>query len=104
MDAPAAPPEEPTSGDRLDVFDLARYSLPAHALLPVVIWALAAAEQQTALQVGFYVIHFGFPAVLLVTYPWWEGQGAAVVGLIVANHAVTFLVGTLLFLAVASAS
>lgn len=101
MDAPAAPPEEPTPGERLDVLDLARYSLPAHAILPFVIWLLAEADQQTALQVGFYVIHFGFPAVLLVTYPWWEGQGAAVVGLVVANHAVTFLVGTLLFLALA---
>jgi hypothetical protein len=102
MDAPAAPPEEPTSGDRLDVLDLARYSLPVHALLPFVLWLLAAADQQTALQVGFYVIHFGFPVVLLVTYPWWEGQGAAVVGLIVANHAVTFLVGALLFVALAA--
>lgn len=104
MDAPAAPPEEPSSGERRDVLDLARYSLPVHAVLPLVIWLLAATDQQTALQVGFYVIHFGFPAVLLVTYPWWEGQGTAMVGLIVANHAVTFLVGALLFVVLASAS
>ncbi|MFO0633721.1 MAG: hypothetical protein U0168_12795 [Nannocystaceae bacterium] len=96
MDAPADPPVP----GRIDVLGLWRWTVPLHALLPLAIWGCSRAELVGVLQVGFFVIHFGFPVVLAASYPLWEGQGVELVGLLIANHLVTFAVGLALFVAV----
>lgn len=98
-------PEDPVAGPsapRIDVLGLWRWSVPVHALLPVVIWLLHHAQLEWALQAGFFAIHFGFPVLLAVSYPLWEGQGVELAGLLVLNHLATFAVGLGMFVALAS--
>lgn len=44
----------------------------------------------TCFMLGFFFIHLGFPIVLGITYPWWQGRAGELVTLIVLNHVVTF--------------
>ncbi|MBK8240518.1 MAG: hypothetical protein IPK74_33765 [Deltaproteobacteria bacterium] len=94
---------EPGGGapEQIDVLGLWRWTVPVHALLPLVIWLLHHFELEWALQLGFFAIHFGFPVLLAISYPLWEGQGVELVGLLVLDHLVTFAVGLALFVALA---
>ena len=76
----------------IEVMRLWRYTVPVHAAIPLAIAALGQGHDVLHM-VLFMAIHLGFPVVLALTYPFWEGQGAEVVGLIVLNHVVTFMVG-----------
>lgn len=82
-----APPSEP-----IRVLPLWRYTVPIHAALPLGIAALGR-DHEMLTMVLMLVIHLGFPVVLAVTYPYWDGRGEEVVALIAINHVVTFTVG-----------
>lgn len=86
--------EGASAGSRrgIEVMRLWRYTVPVHAAIPLAIAALGQGHDVLHM-VLFMAIHLGFPVVLALTYPFWEGQGAEVVGLIVLNHVVTFMVG-----------
>lgn len=71
---------------------MGRYTVPIHAALPLVIAAFGR-DHDVLSMVLFLVIHLGFPAVLALTYPSWEGRADEVIALIVLNHVVTFAVG-----------
>lgn len=86
---PGPAPESQAPLPRWTVLKLARYSVPFHAVLPMVMW-LPEDIANTAFMVGFFVIHLGFPLVLAITYPWWQGRAGEVVALIILNHVVTF--------------
>ncbi|MCB9700840.1 MAG: hypothetical protein H6711_02985 [Myxococcales bacterium] len=90
--------EAPPGGEAppaLRVLSLARYTIPIHALLPLLIWALGRAWEGTT-TITLVVVHVAFPLVLGLTYPLWRGQGGDLIALLVANHIVTFGVGFLL--------
>lgn len=76
----------------LRVLPLARYTLPIHALLPLIIAGLGR-EREVSITIAIVVIHLVVPFVLALTYPLWRGQGGDVVVLLVLNHIVTFAVG-----------
>lgn len=86
---------------RVDVLRLLPYTALVHALLPVLIWALAGGGYHMTVQGLLWVVHLGFPVVLVASYPYWEGQGTEMVALVGLNHLVMFGVGFGLFLAVA---
>ena len=71
------------------VLKLARYTVPLHVLLPAALW-IPGAMEGLGFTVGFFVVHFGFPFVLAITYPWWRGRAGELVALLVLNHIVTF--------------
>lgn len=81
MDAQPAP--------ALDVWRLWPWGVALHVVLPVLMaagWSWSA----DAMIGGWLAIHLLFPAVLVVTFPWWRGQGEAVVLMLLLNHLVTF--------------
>ncbi len=89
MDARQAP--------AFDVWRLWPWGVALHVLLPIGMsagWAWSA----DAVIGGWLAIHVLFPAVLVLTFPWWRDQVEAVVLLL--NHLVTFAtfaaIGTLL--------
>lgn len=68
------------------------WTVPIHALLPLVIGALGWAWERE-LSWAWVVVHVGFVVVLVWGYPWWRGQGEVVALVVVVNHVVTFMVG-----------
>lgn len=46
-----------------------------------------------ALSLLWLAIHAIFPFALVISWPWWRGQGVDMAILIIANHLVTFAVG-----------
>ena len=82
----------------IDVRRLWRITVPVHAAIPVVIAALGQGHDLLHMAL-FLAVHLGFPVLLALTYPRWEGQGAEVVALVVVNHVVTFAVGLALIAA-----
>ena len=36
------------------------------------------------------MVDLGFPAVLGITYPWWQGRAGEMVALVILDHLVTF--------------
>jgi len=91
-DVPAENDERPTEGAPLRVLSLARYTLPLHALLPVLIATLGR-EREVSITIVIIVIHLVVPLLLALTYPLWRGQGGDLVLLLLLNHIVTFAVG-----------
>ena len=77
------------------VWNLARYSVPFHALLPALLWLVGRWSDAVALW-GLVGFHLLFPFVLIFSYPWWRGQGEALALLILVNHLATFVAGTVL--------
>jgi hypothetical protein len=74
------------------VLPLWKYTVPVHAALPFLIWWMGHA-QEGALSLLWLGIHAIFPFALVLSWPWWRGQGVDMAILVVANHLVTFAVG-----------
>jgi hypothetical protein len=90
--ADAGDPAAPDDGEPLPrgtVLRLAWYTVPFHAVLPLVLWWLGRSADGWFIP-GFFVVHLGFPAVLGITYPWWQGRAGEMVALVVLDHLVTF--------------
>ncbi len=83
MSEGSKPPREPLP--RWTVLGLARYTVPLHALLPAVLWLPTG-----WFTAAFFVLHIVGLLALALSYPWWQGRAAEMVGLVVVNHAVTF--------------
>lgn len=86
--------DEPSDWEPLPpwtVLKLARYTVPFHALLPLVLW-LPGSSADGWFTAGFFIVHLGFPIVLGLTHPWWQGRAGEVVALIIIDHLVTFAV------------
>ena len=74
------------------VLRLLWWTIPLHALLPLLI-AWLGRECEQAMIWAWWIIHLGFPGVLIVGYPRWRGQGEAVVAVIAINHVVMLIIG-----------
>ena len=80
------------------VWSLAYYTIPFHVVAPVLI-AWAGSEHVDLVSKAWLAVHLLFPIVLVLSYPWWQGQGQQVLGLLAVNHLASF--ATIIALAVA---
>lgn len=69
---------------------LARYSVPVHLLLPLILWAVARADASWAGYL-FLGLHIVFPLVLALTLRWWREHVWELAVLLVINHVASFL-------------
>ncbi len=95
------PEPEPDAEPRgpVAIYPLLRWTIPIHALLPVLIAVAVSASERRAegLITWLWVfVHVAFPIVLAASYPWWRGRGDELALVVVINHAVTFAVGVAL--------
>ncbi len=74
------------------VLALWKYTVPLHAGFPLLIWWVGRSHEG-AISLVWLGIHVLFPFALVLSWPWWRGQGVDMAILIVANHLVTFAVG-----------
>ncbi len=88
-------PTRPSQGSRVDVPYLARYTIPVHALIPVLIGVSWEGREEL---VGSIVlsVHVAFPVLLIATFQFWRSQIIELVALVAVNHLVTFISTTLL--------
>lgn len=75
-----------------DILRLLWWTVPLHALLPLLIYALGWAWERE-LAWAWWIVHLGFVVVLVWSHPWWRGQGEVVALVVVINHVVTFTAG-----------
>lgn len=75
-----------------DILRLLWWTVPLHALLPLLIYALGWAWERE-LASAWWIVHIGFVVVLVWSHPWWRGQGEVVALVVVINHVVTFTAG-----------
>ena len=73
----------------LRVWSLAYVTIPVHVLLPVLI-AWLGSDHVELVSDAWLAVHLLFPLVLVLSYPWWQGQGEQVLALIVVNHVASF--------------
>ena len=78
----------------IDLHQVARISLPVHALLPWLLWGLASIDTSISFAI-FVALHAIFPLLLLLSYRWWRGQGVDLALLVLFNHLVTFASGAI---------
>ena len=75
---------------RLKVLDLAPYTVVLHALIPVAI-ALTWKGHEELIPSIIVGVHVVFPVVLVVTFRYWRSQILELIGLVIANHLITFI-------------
>ena len=76
------------SGNR--VLRLARYTVPLHFFLPVVLWQIAVHWPEWLMGV-LVSLHLFFAVAIACTYSWWRGNGEQLGALILLDHASSLL-------------
>ncbi len=76
----------------LKVLRLARFTVPTHALLPLVIWQIGRHSEAAAI---WFVLglHGLFLVAILASFRWWRGYGEQLGMLILLDHLATFVAG-----------
>lgn len=69
---------------------LARYSVPAHLLLPLLLWGVGRIDTSAAGYL-FLGLHLVFPLALALTLRWWRDHVWELAALLVINHVASFV-------------
>ena len=69
----------------------ARWTVPMHVLLPILLWWLLQTSPAAAAYM-FWGIHLVFLVLLLISCRWWWNRADDLLGLLLLNHFVTFVV------------